>query len=211
MRKRAFVGIVSVVALAVLGGRLLSGGQVPSSTRVAVVNIGQVFSKYQKAKDYKAEMEVLLKPYKEKSDKWRSDVAAYQKAIQDPKTTPEKRVEYQQAVVQYKRAMEDLDQETQKNVGKRQEDQIVNLFKDVNDAVKSYAVANGIHLVLAYGEQIEGDPFNFPNINRKMQGMDLGSTNPMVFLPGADISSAISDVLNQGYRRVPGTPTSQQK
>ena len=79
-------------------------------------------------------------------------------------------------MLEHKRALEDLQRTMQEKVGKRQTEQITILYRDVQGAVETYAKENGFHLVLAYGEQIDGaDVFNFPNINRKMQGMDLGS------------------------------------
>jgi len=203
--------LVGIVALGGSAAALFAGGQPSTSTKIAVVNVGQVFAKYKKAIDYKAEMEELLKPYKAQREKWNNDIIAFQKAIANASTSNEDKVKYQKAVVDYKRALEDLDVETQKKVGKKQEEQITGLFRDLNNAVGAYAKANGIHMVLGYGQQLEGDLFTFANITRQMQGMDLGSTTPLYMAPGMDISQAVADVLNQGYRPVSASPTSKQK
>src|SRR5205823_6255678 len=99
----------------------------------------------------------------------------------------------------------------QDKVGKRQTDQITTLYKDMNDTVTVYAKSNGIHLILAYGEQLEGNPFNFTNVNRQFQGMDLGAAHPIYVERGLDISAAVASILNQQYRAAPATPASQSK
>lgn len=209
MKKIAFAGSLLTLALAV--GQLPAQGPKTAESKVALVNIGQVFLKYEKALAYKADIEKVLKPYQEQRTKWQADLVGFQKALQDPKTKAEDRPKFEKALVDYKRALEDLEVKMEKSVGKAPEEQIVNLFKDVNNAVKAYAQANGIAIVLAYGEQLEGDPFIFGNITRKMQGMDLGSTTPLFFTPGIDISAGVIDVLNRGYRDAPGTPVSLPK
>jgi Skp family chaperone for outer membrane proteins len=219
VKRMLLVATVTMLTLACLGGRLLVRGQgqaqVPTSTRVAVVNIGLVFSKYDKAQTYKKEMEKILEPFRAKGEKLKKEIMDWSEYIKHPKFDPKDRERYEQGILNNKRQLEDLDREARAKVGKRQEEQIITLYKDVNDLVKAYALNNGIHLVLAYGEQIEGDLFTFPNINRKMQGMDLGSANPLFFVPGVDISTAIADGLNQSYRAagtaVPATPTSAGK
>src|SRR5262249_36340348 len=149
-------------------------------------------------------------------DKLKKEIMSWQEAMNHPSFKKEERERYEQAIVANKRKLEDLDREARAKIGKRQEEQITILYKDVSDKVDAYAKNNGIHIVLAYGEQFEGDLFAFPNLNRKMQGMDLGSVHPLYVMPGLDISNAVIDVLNQSYRAaggaaVPATPTSNGK
>ncbi|MBI3411219.1 MAG: OmpH family outer membrane protein [Planctomycetes bacterium] len=216
--KRAFligtlaaVGALAAVALSRGSGGLLAQGTSPAGTKVAVVNVGQVFAKYKKAEMYKLEMDGLLQPFREQEKKLKAGYEAWQNFL--PKaTTAEDRAKCQQGLLDHKRAIEDLQRTIQEKVGKRQAEQITTLYHDVSNAVEAYAKANGIHLVLAFGEQIDGaDVFNFPNINRKMQGMDLGSAHPIFFHGSSDISSAVISILNQGVGTVPGVPTSQKK
>ena len=65
---------------------------------------------------------------------------------------------------------------------------------------RAYAQAHAIHVVLGYGEQIDGDLYTFPNINRKMQGMDLGSCNPLYHEANIDISHQVAETLNAAFR-----------
>jgi Skp family chaperone for outer membrane proteins len=211
VKRIAVLGLVAAVALACSGSEFLAQGQIPSSTSVAIVNIGQVFATYKKAIAYKGEMDVMLDPYRKQGKKLSDDLEAFQKALKDPMTKAELKPSYQKAVVDLSRALEDLERETKLKVGKTQEEHIVGLFRDVNEAVKAYATAHGINLVMAYGEQLDGNLFNFANINRIMSGMDLGVAHPLYFHPSADITTAVADVLNQGYRPVPAAATSNPK
>lgn len=189
------------------------------ASKVAVVNIGAVFQKYEKAKFYKDEMEGMLKPFRLEAEKLKKEILDWKKAMEHPKFDPKERERYEAGIVANNRKLEDLDREARKRIGKKQEEQIVALYKEVNLIVNGYAQSNGIQLVLAYGDPIEGDHFNFGNINRKMQGMDLGVCNPMFFVPGADITGAIIDTLNRRFQangaETPGAgaviPTGLQK
>lgn len=175
-----------------------------TGTRVAVVNIGVVFTKYQKAVNFKAEMEATLKPFKEKAEQIKKNVLAYQAGIADPKTDVKLKEQYQQAVISLKRQLEDLDIEARKTIGKRQEEHLIHLFKEVSDHIQRVASANGFHLVLGYGEPPDTDLMTFANINRKLTGMDMGGTVPLYFHSGLDISEVVVQSLN---RSVAATPT----
>lgn len=211
--------IVGLTALGVgcLAYRLYAQGSAASGAgRVAIVNIGLVFSKYEKALFFKSEMELVLKPYRVQGEKLKKEIIDWTQYMQHPKFDVKEKERYEQGILANKRALEDLDREARAKVGKKQEEQIIALFRDVSQKVEGYARNNGIQLVLAYGQQIEGDIYGFANITRIMQGMDLGSTTPMFFVPGVDISNDIVTVLNQSYRAaggtvVPGTPTSLPK
>ncbi len=199
----------------------LEAQQSAAGTRVAVVNVGLVFSKYDKAKFYKSELEQTLKPFKEKGEKIAAEMKTYGVPLQEKKVTdPKLKDQYEQYLLKLKRDMEDLDMQAKKLIGKKQEDQIVALYKEVVGAIQAFAQSNGYQLVLGYGQQIEGDVYTFPNINRIMQGMDLGSTTPLFLAGNVDISQSIIDTLNAHYRSagnaaapggVPAIPTSVQK
>jgi Skp family chaperone for outer membrane proteins len=184
-----------------------------AGTRVAIVNVGLVFSKYEKAKFLKAELETTLKPFKTQGEKIKDEYVKYGEAYKKSAATMSQKdkEQYENYLLKLKRDMEDLDMQARKLIGKKQEDQIVVLYKEVVGAVQAFAQANGYQLVLGYGQQIEGDVNSFANINRIMQGMDLGSATPLFMLGGVDISQLVTDSLNAAYRQVPAVPASSQK
>lgn len=223
--KRISVALTYLMTVAVAAGAVVymtgaAQAQTASTggTKVAIVNVGLVFSKYDKARFYKGEMEAALKPFKDKGEAIKAEMVKYAEYLktQGAKLTPKDREPYEKYLTAKKRELEDLDMEARKQIGKKQEDQIVTLYKELAGAVQAYSQANGIHLVLGYGEQIEGDLYSILNIQRKMNGMDLGSTTPLFLGLGTDISEAIINTLNQHYRAasggtVPATPTSNKK
>src|SRR5438132_19683 len=111
-----------------------------AGTRVAVVNVGLVFSKYEKAKFYKAELETTLKPFKLKGETTAAEMKKYGIPLKEGKVTdPKLKDQYEQYLLKLKRDMEDLDGEARKLIGKKQEEQIVTLFKEVIGAIQGFA------------------------------------------------------------------------
>lgn len=188
------------VSLIVVGKVFTQGPASAGTTRVAVVNVGAVFQKYDKANLYKKEMDDMLKPFRLEAEKLKKEMIDWKKAMETPGFDKAQKERYEAGILANQRKLEDLDREARRRIGKKQEEQIVLLYKDVAGQVETYAKTNGIHLVLAYGDPAEGDHFTFPNINRKMQGMDLGCTNPMFFTAQADITMDIVNNLNNRLR-----------
>jgi Skp family chaperone for outer membrane proteins len=220
--KRTVLAVgLSAVIMASGGGRLFAQAPAQTPTRVAIINIGLVFTKYDKAKAYKDQMKKLVDPYQLEGEKLKKEILAWTEAMKDPKFDVKDKDRYEQGILGNKRKLEDLENKVRNLVGTAQEDQIINLYKEVHNAIKAYAQAHAIHVVLGYGEQIDGDVYTFPNINRKMQGMDLGSCNPLYHDAGIDISQQVADTLNAAFRAagpsasgvvpVSGTGTSNQK
>jgi Skp family chaperone for outer membrane proteins len=167
-------------------------------SRIAVVNIGLVFNKYKRAVTFKTELEETLKPYKEKGKKLTDEISAWHKAMQDPKFDGKERERYEAAIRHNKRQLEDMQLEIQKLVGKRQEDNLVTLWKEVKMGIEAIAKGQGTQLVLGYGDPMEKEMLDlFPNINRKMQAMDVGGSVPLYIHSSVDISEWVADTLNK--------------
>jgi Skp family chaperone for outer membrane proteins len=192
---------LGLAALMAVGGSGRLFAQQPAPTRLAIVNIGLVFTKYEKAKAYKAQMEKQIEPYQLEGKKLKKEMLDWSEAMKHPKFDPKEKDRYEQAIRNNQRGLEDLELKIRKLVGTAQEDQIIHLYREVQGAIQAYAQANGIHIVLGYGEQIDGDIYAFANINRKMQGMDLGSCNPLFHVAGIDISQQVADMLNVSFQR----------
>ena len=56
-------------------------------------------------------------------------------------------------------------------------------------------------LVLGYGDPVDNDAVDqFPNVKRKMQAMDLGSSLPLFVSPRVDISEYVAELVMQRRR-----------
>jgi Skp family chaperone for outer membrane proteins len=196
--------------VAALATFALAGQAHAQGTRVALVNIGTVFNKYDKAKNFKTEMEGVLKPFKEEADKVKKDMLAYNEALKTEKD-PQKRDQWEQGLKNSKRRLEDLDAEARRKIGPRQDAHLMQLYKEVSEHIKSVASANGIHVVFGYGEPPDNDLFSPQNVDRKLRMMDMGAMTPLYFHASLDISDYVVQSLNRSYGAVNATPTASQK
>jgi Skp family chaperone for outer membrane proteins len=201
-------GFAALAAAAYFGTYLFAQGggagaaAASAGTRVAVVNVGTVFSKYAKAQVFKDELQKTIKPYKDKADSWRKEMIQYQDMIQKGEFTKYKKEDLEKAILERKRAMEDMDRDVRNLIGKQQEEQLVQLWKEVTGHIKAFGANNGFHLVLGYGDPMDAKELDtFANINRKMQGMDLGGVCPLHIAQGMDISEQVVQSLNAAYQQ----------
>jgi Skp family chaperone for outer membrane proteins len=205
-------GVLASALVVMAGGTAQAQvpGQSLHATKVGVVNIGLLFTKYEKANLFKKELEADLAPLKAEADKIKNVMKQHEEWIgKYGKTDPVQLEKSQSAIKQGARALEDLDLNARKLIGKKQETQLIQLYREIHAKVQEYAQMNGFHLVLAYGDPPDQDQFTFQNINRKMTGMDMGAAVPYYWQTGLDISNDVLARLNGGARPagVPLQPT----
>jgi Skp family chaperone for outer membrane proteins len=171
------------------------------AVRVAVINIGVVFNKYERANAFKAELNHEVKLLQEEGRELNGNLAVWQSALQKGDFSAAKKENYEEKIINARRRLEDLQRQARSKLGKAQEATLLLLWKDAREAVKTYATENGIELVLAYGDPKESELLDlFPNVNRKMQAMDMGASVPFFLTSRADISEAVAELLNRQYR-----------
>ncbi len=206
-------GLLALATTAYVGTRLAAQGPAtpaaPAQTRVAFVNIETVLQNYKKAVTYKEEMEKTIAPFRTDADTLKKDMIRWEQELNDPgsptKIKEFNRERWAEAIKNNKRKLEDLTTKVGKIIGKKQEEQVVQLFSEVNEAVQRYALTNGFHVVMSYGQPSKVAPLSFENISRQLQGMGgTGCLSYMYIAPGLDISQAVIDMLNRGFT---GGPT----
>ncbi len=196
---------VLATALIVLAGStapLHAQGQQPSGTKVGVVNMGLIFTKYRKAEIFKKEMENELNPLKIESEKIKDVVEKHVKWLKQfgGQDTTGQREKSEKAVKDGQRALEDLDMAARKLIGKKQETNLIQLYKEIHGAVQVHAQQSGYHIIVAYADgPPEQDQFTIQNINRKMTGLDMGAGIPFYWHNGLDISNDVLARLNAPY------------
>lgn len=193
--------------LSIAGGTALAQGQAVSqpSTKVGVVNVGLLFTKYNKAVTFKKELEGDLAPLKGEAEKIKNTMQQHQDWIKKYGTQdPAQKEKSEKALRDGQRALEDLDLQARKLIGKKQEAQLVQLYKEVQAAVQSYGQQAGYHVIFAYGDPPDTDLFTFGNINRKMSGMDMGGVVPFYVQNGLDVSNDVLQRLNYAYQQAGG-------
>jgi Skp family chaperone for outer membrane proteins len=182
-------------------------------TKIAVVNIGQVFNQYKRAQAFKADLESQLKPYKDRAKALTDPLKSWEDEMRKPGAEPKTVEYYHNKIKTNKRELEDMSADISKVLGKKQEDNLVTLWKEVNMGIEAVAKAYGFQIVLGYGDPIEKDLMHhFPNVNRKMQAMDAGSGVPLYIHSSVDLSDVIVNTLNKWIEpKGAVTPTSGTK
>jgi Skp family chaperone for outer membrane proteins len=200
-----FVGSFAALLAGVVVGAsyLFASGPSPvpvqqQGTKIAVINIGKVFNQYTRAIAFKKNLEENVKPFKDKAKTLNDQIVGWEKALKDGTVAAKDKDNYILAITKNRRDLEDLSVQMQKDLGSKQEQNLVTLWKEVDMGITAVAKAQGYQIVLGYGDPMDKDLLHlFPNVNRKMQAMDLGSTVPLYVDPANDISDIVVFNLNR--------------
>jgi Skp family chaperone for outer membrane proteins len=173
------------------------------TTRVAVVNIGKVFNQYDRAKEFKADLEKTLQPFKDKAKRLTKNIESWEAAVKNKDFRAASKEAYEEKIINAKRELEDMGRKIQADLGARQEQNLITLWKEVQMGISAVATDQKIDVVFGYGDPVEKDLLDlFPNVNRKMQAMDLGSTVPLFMTKRVDITEIVVHNLNHWTREL---------
>ena len=101
------------------------------------------------------------------------------------------------AIALSQKELENLQAEMQRRLAKRQEENLISIWTEIQAAVRTYANENKIDLVIGYGEPCDKALINlFPNINRKKEATDDGYGVPLFVASEVDISQDVVSLLN---------------
>jgi Skp family chaperone for outer membrane proteins len=188
-----------------------AGATPQAGTKIAVVNIGLVFNKYERAIAFKKDLEHSLEPFKTKAKKLTDEMKAWADETRKPGFDAKNKLTYDNAILKNQRELQDMEREIKTMLGQKQEDNLVMLWKEVNTGIDAVAKTYGYQIVLGYGDPIDKDQLNLvPNVKRKMEAMDVGSSVPLYVHGSVDLSQPIVDTLNSWLKTpaVQATPTS---
>jgi Skp family chaperone for outer membrane proteins len=171
------------------------------TTKVAVLNLGHVFSNYERNKAFKKEVDLKFKNAAEEARQLAINIKTWQASLQQGNLSDSKKQQYEEKLIAAKRRLEDLERTARAKVGKLHTDNLVVVWRDIREAVKSFSKEHDIDLVLMYGDPNDSLLDQLPNINRKMQTADTGGSAPFFVNPRADISEAIVEMLNERYEK----------
>lgn len=171
------------------------------TTRVAVVNLGIILTKYERASALKEEMQTAIKNLQEEAKRLQENINLWQSAVQKNEFKEGTKEEYEEKLIKARRRIEDLSRLAQTKFGKMSQTHLLTLWSDVHEAVKDYCGQHHIDLVIAYGEPVKNDAASiFQSITRKIGAVDGGGSMPIFMAPGVDISEAVTEFLNKRYR-----------
>jgi Skp family chaperone for outer membrane proteins len=196
-------GLATLGVAAYLGAKLWAQqpGQpapAPASPKIGMINLAVVLKGYNKFNVYNAEIEKIRVQYQKKEDDFKKQAADWKKFGERPEATQADRDKAEESLKTLKRLIEDNVAEYNKVRGKKSDEQMVQMYREIEAAVQQFAGHNGFHMILHYSEPLTvDDKYSPTNIQRKLVGPgSSGSVCPMYFVPGLDVSSDVVNTLN---------------
>jgi Skp family chaperone for outer membrane proteins len=169
------------------------------ATRVAVVNIGALFANFHPWGWWRSEPEIAgLVPARNEARKLMDSMDEWMAAIHKGGLPADRKEEVEKKIRATRLKLDEIDHDTRKLLAKRSEERLVFMWTGIQEAIRTYATKNGIDIVLGYGDPSEKEMLNlFPNVDRKKQAMDSGSTVPLLVSPRLDITEDVIEVLRE--------------
>jgi Skp family chaperone for outer membrane proteins len=199
-------GVATLAGGIYLGSRLWAqtGADAPvpkhPDTHIAVLNLSYVIKEYKKAGQYDQEFKGVLQKYDTELQGLDGKLQVDKKRFTDPATPAPEKEKIQAEAKQLERAIADRKEEVQKELTKKRQEQIVILYRDVEQYVSILAKSKGIDLVVHYNDLPPGSPdiYSAPNIARKMTSE---ACMPIYVAQGMNISDEVVTGLNWNYNR----------
>jgi Skp family chaperone for outer membrane proteins len=215
VKRTAFLlaGIIALGTVGFTGNSLRADPQLGDANmavrpKLAIINLQQCIKSYAKWKAfeeaYKDYYDRYNKAFEKKKDEGLKVKGNLEKATDDvTKETLTKQLK------EIERQIQDLGEEAKKNLGKYRDEQTVQMYKEVEEAVAAYARANDIQIVMQYNDPTStpAEQYHPANIQRKFQN---GGCLPMYVQRGLDITDVISANLNQRLGIAPAPATGGQ-
>jgi Skp family chaperone for outer membrane proteins len=185
-----------------------AAGPAPASPKVGMINLAAVLKGYNKFKVYNDEIEKIRIEFQKKEDDLKKQATDWQKFGERPEATQADREKAGESMKQIKRLIEDNLAQYNKVRGKKSDDQMIQMYQEIEAATARFAASNGFHLIFHYSEPLtKDDKISPPNIQRKLVGPgQSGGICPMYFVPGMDVSNDVVNTLNAMFPAPAQTP-----
>lgn len=173
-------------------------------TRIAVLNMAYVIKNYDKWKTFQEEIKAEFKGFEQKAQPKVKQGESLKAQLSDPKATiaPEQREAMTAELKKLSREIEDINAEAKAAISKKGDEQMVILYREIQDISHRYALAHNFDMVLHYTEATtQPDYYSAQNIARKLQAQAL---MPLYYDPGLDISREVVIALNAAYAQQRG-------
>jgi Skp family chaperone for outer membrane proteins len=207
VKKRLF----SLLATFALGLAILmtglSSAQTPApqpavqqaTTRIAVLNLSYVVKNYQKYIAFTAQMKKDMAWYEDKAKGKKATLEGLAKDLQKPDLQAPVREKLEKDIKQTQRELEDIGNDGKRYLGQKSDEQLVQLYREVQEVAQRYATARGFEMVLHFNDALASTPdyYSATNVARKMQA---GALMPLYVHPSMDISWQVVQTLNAGYK-----------
>jgi Skp family chaperone for outer membrane proteins len=181
--------------------------QPPAQTRVGILNMGYVLKNYAKVNNYTEEMKGHFTQFDAALKGMKDTIEARQKQLQDPKLSASDKEAVTTEITRLQREMEDKNNGMKKFVAAKTDEQMVTVYKDIQEAAQRYALSHNLDMVLTHIDAVsDADFLNPGNVMSKMQQR---ACMPLYYNKSMDVSKDIVDALNKNFQPpARTTPTS---
>jgi Skp family chaperone for outer membrane proteins len=213
-RKVAILAILAATGAAIYLGNHADAQQPPgvptqaAPTRIGLVNMVSVLKGYRKFATVEAELKRLQQSWEDKLKPMQAKLVQMQNDLRNPSVSQAQKEQIERDGKKMALEFQSLEEDAKKDLGKRTGEAYVQIYREVEDAVKRFAASNGYALVLFYNDAITPeDQYHPANIQRKL--LQPAAIMPMVVSPGMDITASIAASLNAMYPGTPAPPAGQ--
>jgi Skp family chaperone for outer membrane proteins len=167
----------------------------PLQTRIGLMNMVHVLKHYKKFQTIEESVKKRAGELQKSLEPFQTELIQLRTRYQEAKTSPEEREKIEYRMKQLQLDAQQKEEEAKKELVKINGDAAKMIYKEVEDAVNSYARSNSLELVLFYNDAITAEDYYHPaNIQRKLT--TPAAMMPMFVTPGMDISNSIVATLN---------------
>jgi len=169
-------------------------------TRIALINLAAVIRNYNKYKNATANMKRELEGVQETLKTKRKAITDKQAIAQQPNLSPEQKEQLARELRSMERDFDDASADFKQRFQKEDMEVLVQVYQEVKDVVLRYAANYDIDLVMQYSD-VPPEEANTPAaIGLRIR---TNACLPMCAAAGMDITTAITNILNQNLAANP--------
>jgi Skp family chaperone for outer membrane proteins len=174
-----------------------------TTSHVKVVNIWMVVKNYKRTEALRAELQAIVKQYDDQLKQTKTDLEGRKTQLKEgDKYTEEQKKALANEVKRLERILTDKGEEMREVLIKKESEQAIGVFHEIEDAIGRVAKSGGAELVLIYGDTPdEKDRYVAQNLARKI---NTSACMPLYIAPGVDITADVLKLLNDKYPAVGG-------
>jgi Skp family chaperone for outer membrane proteins len=174
-----------------------AGGQPPTAmrTRIAVVNIAEVLRNYKKAKAVLEQITIQAKTIDgNELQPIRADMIRMRTEMQNQGADPAVRERLERDMRKRQLELQEKEEDARKRITKIKGEYMVQLFREIEEAVKYYARISDLDLVFFYSDLT--DPANAYDPYTVQAKLNTGGALPMYVNPSMDITTTVWKSMN---------------
>jgi Skp family chaperone for outer membrane proteins len=168
----------------------------PLRTRVAMVNLVQVLKNYTKFLQHQEYVKTQVNGINEKFKPGRTELINLSNQLKGDIKSVEEREGLESRARKLQSELKNEEEDANRRIAKMQGDAAVQFYREVEEAVKAFAQANDIELVMVYNDVSKDNAAEYYSMNNVTRKMGTGPLMPMHWDPRMDITMAVVQMLN---------------